>query len=124
MPINRKYNMSVLKQALQDFPLPQRRRITIEYVVLGGFNDTRSDANRLARYLHGLKVKVNLIPWNPFEEGDFKRPSDEDVRAFQKILVEKGLATSVRISKGLDIGAACGQLDGLPGPELTESSTG
>ena len=117
MPINRKYNMAELKKALLAFPLPQRRRITIEYVMLGGFNDSEADAHRLAKYLHGLRVKVNLIPWNPFEEGDYTRPSDQGVRSFQSILVNKGIATSIRISKGLDIGAACGQLDGLPGPE-------
>jgi len=124
MPINRKYNMAELKKALLEFPLPKRRRITIEYVMLGGFNDSLADANRLSRYLHGLRVKVNLIPWNPFEEGDYKRPSDDGVRAFQKILVNKGIATSIRISKGLDIGAACGQLDGLPGPDTELPTAG
>ena len=114
MPINRRYPMADLKQALKDFPLPNRRRITIEYVVLGGFNDTQADARRLARYLHGLKVKVNLIPWNPFEEGPYLRPPNAVLEKFQAILLAAGFATSVRVSKGLDIGAACGQLDGVP----------
>jgi 23S rRNA (adenine2503-C2)-methyltransferase len=113
MPINRKYSMADLKQALKDFPLPPRRRITIEYVMLGGFNDSDDDARRLAKFLQGLRVKVNLIPWNPFEEGDNARPSEERIRSFQSILLRSGLATSIRISKGLDIGAACGQLDGV-----------
>ena len=114
MPINRRYPMAALKESLKAFPLPSRRRITIEYVVLGGFNDTQDDARRLARYLHGLKVKVNLIPWNPFEEGPYLRPSNAVLDRFQKILLQAGFATSVRTSKGLDIGAACGQLDGVP----------
>lgn len=114
MPVDKRYPMATLRQALIDFPLPPRRRITIEYVMLGGFNDTAADARRLARFLQGLPVKVNLIPWNPFDGAAWARPTDSAVRTFQELLLKAGLATSVRISKGLDIGAACGQLDGVP----------
>ena len=114
MPVNRAYPLAKLRQALLDFPLPSRRRITIEYVMLGGFNDRDEDAHRLKALLRGLPVKVNLLPWNPFSTATFERPADNRVRSFQKIMLEGGYATSVRTSKGLDIGAACGQLDGTP----------
>jgi 23S rRNA (adenine2503-C2)-methyltransferase len=114
MPVNRAHPLEDLKKALAEFPLPSRRRITIEYVMLGGFNDSDDDANRLSALLKGLPVKVNLLPWNPFENAEFKRPTEARVRTFQKRMLEAGFATSIRISKGLDIGAACGQLDGSP----------
>jgi 23S rRNA (adenine2503-C2)-methyltransferase len=114
MPVNRRYPMAELRQALLDFPLPPRRRITIEYVMLGGFNDTPQDALRLVKFLQGLRVKVNLIPWNPFTGSKWTRPSEPTLRVFQERLVRAGIPASIRYSKGVDIGAACGQLDGLP----------
>jgi 23S rRNA (adenine2503-C2)-methyltransferase len=114
MPVNRAYPLEELRAALSEFPLPSRRRITIEYVMLGGFNDSDDDAKRLSALLKGLPVKVNLLPWNPFDNADFHRPSEGRVRAFQRRILDAGFATSIRTSKGLDIGAACGQLDGSP----------
>lgn len=114
MPVNRRWSMADLKAALAAFPLPPRRRITIEYVMLGGFNDTLADARRLLRFVRGLPVKVNLIPWNPFDGAKWTRPSEQTVRGFQRILLDGSINTSIRMSKGLDIGAACGQLDAVP----------
>ncbi len=110
MPAARRWSLGELKDALKAFPLPQRRRITLEYVMLRGFNDSLADARRLVRFADGLRVKVNLIPFNPFEGSDFRRPDDETVAAFQERLLASNIATSVRAGRGLDIGAACGQL--------------
>ncbi|MFT7583405.1 MAG: 23S rRNA (adenine2503-C2)-methyltransferase [Myxococcota bacterium] len=112
IPINKVWNIETLIQALHDFPLPARRRITIEYVMLAGFNDTEDDARRLVRLLRGLRCKVNLIPFNPWPGANYERPSEDVVDAFGKVVREAGMTVTVRYSKGEDIGAACGQLDG------------
>ena len=91
-------------------PLPPRRKMTIEYVLLGELNDADEDAQRLCTLLKGLPVRVNIIPWNPFHGPKYKRPGDERVRSFQRILKRRGLTVTVRTTKGLDIDAACGQL--------------
>lgn len=117
MPVNRKWNIAEVLGALRRYPLPPRRKMTIEYVLLGGVNDTDEDAHRLARLLRGIPVRVNLIPWNPFGGKDFKRPEDERVLAFQRILKAKGLMALLRVTRGLDIDAACGQLGERPKTE-------
>ncbi len=114
IPINRKWPIERLVAALHAFPLAPRRRITVEYVLLAGVNDSDDDARRVARLLRGLRCKVNLIPFNPFPEVDFQRPSDARVEAFGAILRAARYTVTVRRSKGQDIGAACGQLDALP----------
>jgi len=121
MPINKKWNIARLLEAVRKFPLEKRRRVTFEYVLLDGVNDSDADAERLPRLLRGIPSKVNLIPWNPHELTDgtipYRRPSDERVRSFQQALKARGLAVYVRRPRGDDIDAACGQLaaKGVPG---------
>ena len=125
MPINRRYPLKELITACRDFPLPPRRRITFEYILLAGVNDAPEDAVRLSRLVRGVRSKVNLIPFNEFPGSDFKRPSDSRVLDFQRILHAAGLTATLRKSKGHDILAACGQLTGIeldePAPALAHS---
>jgi 23S rRNA (adenine2503-C2)-methyltransferase len=110
MPINRKWNIAKLLGALRAYPLEQRRRITFEYVLLAGVNDSLADAAQLARLLRGIKCKVNLIPWNPHPEAPYARPSEAAIEAFQAACKRSGLPTYLRTPRGDDIDAACGQL--------------
>jgi 23S rRNA (adenine2503-C2)-methyltransferase len=110
MPINRKHNIQTLLDALRKYPLPPGSRITIEYVLLRGVNDTGGDARRLVRLLKGIPCKINLIPFNEYEGSEFKAPDEARVLAFQKILTDSGMTAIIRKSKGRDILAACGQL--------------
>ena len=110
VPINRKYTLEDLIETCQRFPVAKRRRITFEYVMLAGVNDTPEDARRLVRLLSGIKAKVNLLPLNEAPGIPFGRPSDDRVNAFAKALADRGLVVSVRRSRGRDIRAACGQL--------------
>ena len=110
VPINRKYPLDALLDACRKFPIAKRRRITFEYVLLDGVNDTPEDARRLASLLRGIQAKVNLLPLNEAPGIPFKRPSDARVNAFAKILADREITVSVRKSRGRDIRAACGQL--------------
>lgn len=110
VPVNRKYSLAELIAACKRLPLPRRRRITFEYVLLDGVNDTPEDATRLVALLSGLKAKVNLLPLNEAPGIPFRRPSDARVNAFARILADRGVTVSVRKSRGRDIRAACGQL--------------
>lgn len=110
MPINRRYPIRVLMDACRRFPLPPRRRITFEYIMLKGINDSMEDAKRLISLLKGIPSKVNLIPFNPFEGSEFKRPEEERILIFQDILLKGNITALIRKSKGQDILAACGQL--------------
>ncbi|RMF43110.1 MAG: 23S rRNA (adenine(2503)-C(2))-methyltransferase RlmN [Deltaproteobacteria bacterium] len=110
MPVNRRYPIEELLQACRDYPLQPRERITFEYVLLGGINDTLADAKRLVRLMHGVPAKINLIQYNEHDGSDFKSPSREDVETFQGYLLDHGLVAVKRASKGQDILAACGQL--------------
>ncbi len=110
VPINRKYSLEQLMDACRAFPLKRRNRITFEYVLLEGVNDTPQDARRLVRLLHGIKAKVNLLPLNAAEGIPFTRPSEERVDTFAQILADAHVTVSVRKSRGRDISAACGQL--------------
>ncbi len=110
VPINRKYGLKELLDACRRFPVKRRERITFEYVMLDGVNDTPEDARRLVRLLHGIRGKVNLLPLNEAAGIPFTRPSDERVNRFAKILADHGVTVSVRKSRGRDIRAACGQL--------------
>ncbi|MCX7817010.1 MAG: 23S rRNA (adenine(2503)-C(2))-methyltransferase RlmN [Syntrophales bacterium] len=112
MPINRLYPIEALLQACRDYPMPGRRMLTFEYVLLGDFNDTIQDAKKLARLLRGIRCKVNLIAFNEFPGSRFKSPSPEAIRNFQQVLLDAGYTTIVRTSRGKDICAACGQLSG------------
>jgi 23S rRNA (adenine2503-C2)-methyltransferase len=110
MPVNNTYPLKSLIDACRRFPLEPRRRITFEYVMLNGINDSTADAKRLITLLKGIPSKVNLIPFNPYRECGFRRPSDERVHTFQKILLDAHITALIRKSKGQDILAACGQL--------------
>jgi 23S rRNA (adenine2503-C2)-methyltransferase len=110
VPPNKKYPLAQILDACRKFPLKKRSRITFEYVLLDGVNDTPEDARRLARLLAGIKSKVNLIPLNPAPGIPYDRPSDERVDRFARILADRHLTVSVRKSRGRDIRAACGQL--------------
>jgi 23S rRNA (adenine2503-C2)-methyltransferase len=110
VPINRKYGVNEIIEACKRFPLKRRNRITFEYVMLAGVNDSPADARRLAALLAGVKSKVNLIPLNAAAGIPFERPSDLAVDRFARILADHHLIVSVRKSRGRDIRAACGQL--------------
>jgi 23S rRNA (adenine2503-C2)-methyltransferase len=110
VPINRKYGIAEIIDACRRFPLKKRSRITFEYVLLAGVNDSPEDARRLAKLLGGLKAKVNVIPLNAAAGIPFDRPSDEGIDRFARTLAERGVTVSVRKSRGRDIRAACGQL--------------
>ncbi len=97
-------------EALKRYPLPKRRRFTIEYVLVKGINDSDGDARNLVRLLSSLKVKVNLIPLNPHDKTDLMPPDEGRVAAFQKILTSRGVSAFLRKRRGADINAACGQL--------------
>ena len=113
MPINKKYPISMLLESCWQFPLPPRRRITFEYVLLKGINDTITDARHLVRLLSGLRCKVNLIPFNLYPGCRFEKPDQRSVIAFQKVLTDHFMSVFIRKSRGKDIMAACGQLRGL-----------
>ena len=110
MPVNRLYPIKELLDSCRKFPLEPRRRITFEYVLLKGVNDSVEDALRLAKLLRGIRCKVNLIPFNPFPGSEFKRTDDAAVHRFQKILQDHHYTALIRESRGRDISAACGQL--------------
>lgn len=110
VPPNAKYGLKAIVEAAKRFPVGKRGRITFEYVMLSGVNDSLADARRLARLLDGVKAKVNLIPLNAAPGIPFDRPADRVVDDFARVLAEKGVTVSVRKSRGRDIRAACGQL--------------
>jgi 23S rRNA (adenine2503-C2)-methyltransferase len=110
VPLNRKYGVADIIAACKRFPMTRRSRITFEYVLLAGVNDSPEDARKLATLLSGVKSKVNLIPLNAAPGIPFERPSDEAIDRFARILADRGLIVSVRKSRGRDIRAACGQL--------------
>ncbi len=112
MPVNRAYPIERLLDACRHYPLEPRRRITFEYILIKGINDSPEDAIRLTRLLRGIRAKINLIPFNPFRGSTFERPNEETISGFQNILIKKGYTAVIRKSKGNDISAACGQLRG------------
>ena len=110
MPANRIWNLDELFSTLKQFPLDQRQRITFEYIIIKNLNHSPHDANLLVKRLHGIPSKVNLIGFNAFEGCRFQSPSNQDIIEFQERLLSKGLATSIRLARGDDELAACGQL--------------
>lgn len=113
MPLNRRYPLHVLKEALLAFPHSRHGVVFVEYVLLAGVNDSRRQARQAARYLDGLPVRVNVIPYNGGPSPVFETPSPERVREFGGWLMEEGLFVRTRISHGADIQAGCGQLGAL-----------
>ncbi|MFO7963356.1 MAG: 23S rRNA (adenine(2503)-C(2))-methyltransferase RlmN [Desulfobacterales bacterium] len=110
MPINRTFPIAVLLDACRKYPLPARRRITFEYILIRNVNDSPKDAQRLAKLLHGIKAKINLIPFNAHEGSDFERPPESVISQFQDVLLSRNYTAVIRRSKGEDIMGACGQL--------------
>jgi 23S rRNA (adenine2503-C2)-methyltransferase len=110
MPVNRKYPLERLLDACARYPLMARRRITFEYIIIKGVNDSEEDAKRLARLLRPIRAKINLIPFNTFEGSDFERPEEHVILTFKEILNKNNYTAVIRHSKGQDISAACGQL--------------
>jgi len=110
MPVTKRWDIQALLAACAAFPLERRRRITFEYVMLAGVNDSDDDAHRLVELLRGQRSKVNLIPFNAHPLSPFARPADDRVEAFRGIVDRGGLSCFVRTTRGLDIDAACGML--------------
>lgn len=112
MPINERYSIDELLEACRNYPMPKRRRIMFEYILLAGINDSDKDAKILARKLHGIPCKINLLPYNECPDLPYKSPSRNRMLAFQKILMNAHYSVFIRNSRGSDISAACGQLAG------------
>ncbi|PLY00037.1 MAG: 23S rRNA (adenine(2503)-C(2))-methyltransferase RlmN [Desulfuromonas sp.] len=112
MPINRSYPIAKLMHACREYPLKPWQRVTFEYILIRELNDTLADAKRLVKLLHGVKAKVNLIPFNEHEGSSFREPLPEQIEAFQTYLLDRNIVAIRRASKGQDISAACGQLKG------------
>ncbi len=110
MPVNKKYPIRELLETLEGVSLTARGRFTIEYVLLGGVNDSLEDAKRLAKLLSPHRYKINLIPYNPHDESPFKAPTREAVKSFQTYMLDNKFTAVLRKSRGEDILAACGQL--------------
>ena len=112
MPIENRYPLTELKKALINYIEKTGRRITIEYILIHGFNDTVPVAKELAYFLKDLKCNINLIPYNSVKENDYKKPSNGDIMKFKYLLEHSGKKVTVRLERGADIDAACGQLRG------------
>ncbi len=110
IPVSKKHPLAMLMAVCRALPIAQRRRITFEYVMLAGINDADADATRLITLLHGIRSKVNLIPFNPFPGAPVTGSSDEVIERFHRRLLSAGILATVRRSRGRDIDAACGQL--------------
>lgn len=112
MPIEEKYNMVELKKSLKNYTNKTGRRITIEYILIKDFNDSADVARELAIYLRDVKCNINLIPYNSVDEGEFQKPSQNSIMKFKYLLEHSGKKVTVRLERGADIDAACGQLAG------------
>jgi 23S rRNA (adenine2503-C2)-methyltransferase len=103
-------SLEKLMATLREYPLPSRKRFTLEYVLLKDINHSKEDALRLAKLTEGLRIKVNLIPYNTFPGTCYASPSERDILTFQAMLRQKGISTFIRRSRGQEISAACGML--------------
>ena len=112
MPVNKKYPLKELKTALLNYVEQTGRRVTIEYILIGGLNDSIECAKNLVKFLKNLKCNINFIIYNPCQGDDFKRPEKSDVIKFKYIVESAGIKATIRLERGLDIDAACGQLTG------------
>ncbi len=110
MPVNKKWNIEALVEALEYWKTHKKQKITFEFILIQGINDSFQQANALAKLAKSLQAKVNLIPYNKVEGLDWVRPSDGQCKAFRDKLIQQGITTTLRIEKGHDIDAACGQL--------------
>lgn len=112
MQIENKYDMKSLQAAMKNYVEKTGRRITIEYLLIKDLNDTIQSAKELAEYLHDIKCNINLIPYNPTADNDYQRPSNNSIMKFKYLLEHSGKKVTVRLERGADIDAACGQLKG------------
>lgn len=112
MPVENKYNLAELKEALKYYIEKTGKRITLEYILIGKLTDTKEVALELCRYMKDLKCNVNLIPYNPVGSDKFKKPDKKDIMTFKYLLESSGKKVTVRLERGGDIDAACGQLAG------------
>ncbi len=110
IPMNKAYNIASIIEAVKNFPVDARKKVMFEYLVIKNKNDDIASAQKLIKMLNGIKAKVNLIYFNPYEGTSYQRPTRESMIKFQEYLLSKGLICTIRESKGLDISAACGQL--------------
>ena len=110
MPINKKHTIEELMETLRTYPLKATRRLTFEYVMLKDINDTHEDAVRLGKLMHGIRCKINLIPFNSFDRSDFQTPLESSIKEFQDYLLARNFSVFVRKNRGTDILGACGQL--------------
>ncbi len=124
MPVNRRYPLDRLLRACRDYPMPGRRMLTFEYILIEGVNASPAHAETLCRLLKDIRCKLNLIPFNEFPGSPFKSPSEETVLAFQEILVKHHYTAIIRKSRGRDILAACGQLSGKALEEKISTCSG
>jgi len=113
MPVNRSYPLAELMRACREYPLPPRKRITFEHILLAGVNDSPKQARELVRILDGVRAKVNLIAFNPYPASSYRPPSEEKILGFQDVLRKANLTAIIRKSRGNEISAACGQLSYL-----------
>ncbi len=112
MPIEKKYDINTLYDALKIYNKLTKDRITIEYILIGGFNDSLENANELIKYLKNIKCNINLIPYNPIKGDKFKKPERNNMLRFKYLLEASGKKVTIRLERGADIDAACGQLAG------------
>ncbi|MFQ3574540.1 MAG: 23S rRNA (adenine(2503)-C(2))-methyltransferase RlmN [Thermodesulfovibrionales bacterium] len=112
MPINKSNPLDKLINTLRSFPIKKGRRLTIEYVLIEGINDSIYHADNLSKILKGLPCKINLIPFNPYEDAPFDKPNNDVIETFQDYLIKKRFTVFIRKSRGIDIFGACGQLAG------------
>lgn len=122
VPLNRRWPLDRLLEACRAYPLPPRERISFEYVLLRGVNDSAAEARALVRRLHGVRAKLNLIPLNEHPASPFRAPAEATVERFAAILARARVPVAVRRSRGDDIAAACGQL-GAPAEERAAQSS-
>jgi 23S rRNA (adenine2503-C2)-methyltransferase len=118
MQIENKYPMDELHKALKYYTDKTGRRITIEYLLIKDLNDTVTSAKRLAAYLKDIKCNINLIPYNPTAKNDYQRPSNNSIMKFKSLMEHSGKKVTVRLERGADIDAACGQLSGKAGVNI------
>ena len=110
MPINRKNPLDKLIEEVKRYSETTHKKVFIQYTLIHKVNDTIEDAKNLVEILKGINVKINLIPWNPIPNSQFKGPDNHNIKLFQSFLLSNGVRATVRYSKGWDIDAACGQL--------------
>jgi 23S rRNA (adenine2503-C2)-methyltransferase len=122
MPINRAYNISSIIDVVKRFPVNHRKKVMFEYLMIKDLNDDIKSAKKLVKLLSGIRAKVNLIYFNPYEGTQFDRPDVETMKRFQEYLLSKSVICTIRESKGVDISAACGQLNFITKQKSQKSS--